>query len=79
MCRVVLRTLLPDEFESLVFPSTFLYLQASHMLLHYFISQFKDACPPHKIKDLDMLVKRLNGDENKIRTQIAEWWEGDEW
>eukprot|EP00559_Dactyliosolen_fragilissimus_P002194 CAMPEP_0184855362 /NCGR_PEP_ID=MMETSP0580-20130426/640_1 /TAXON_ID=1118495 /ORGANISM="Dactyliosolen fragilissimus" /LENGTH=908 /DNA_ID=CAMNT_0027349861 /DNA_START=82 /DNA_END=2808 /DNA_ORIENTATION=+ len=37
--------------------------------------KFKDACPPHRLKDLDALVKTFNGDEQKIQAQIDEWWE----
>lgn len=37
--------------------------------------QFRDACPPHKVKDLDALVKQCKGDEVKIQAKITEWWE----
>lgn len=37
--------------------------------------QLKEACPPHKLGDLEALVKTLKGDEAKIRQTIAEWWE----
>lgn len=36
---------------------------------------YRDACPPHKVKDLDALVKHCKGDEAKIRARITEWWE----
>eukprot|EP00957_Ditylum_brightwellii_P112950 8613052-Ditylum_brightwellii.AAC.1 len=39
------------------------------------LPQFKNACPPHKIKDLDALVKQHKGDEEKITATISEWWE----
>jgi hypothetical protein len=35
----------------------------------------KEACPPHKLKDLDALYKSLSGDEAKIRERISEWWD----
>ena len=38
-------------------------------------NQFRDACPPHKVKDLDALVKQCKGNEEKIQAKIAEWWE----
>lgn len=37
--------------------------------------QYKDVCPPNKRNDLDALVKSLNGDEDKIRQTIQEWWD----
>lgn len=37
--------------------------------------QLKEACPPHKLGDLEALVKTLKGDEAKIRQTIAEWWD----
>jgi hypothetical protein len=37
--------------------------------------QFRDACPPHKLKDLDALVKQFKGDEAKIQAKITEWWD----
>jgi hypothetical protein len=37
--------------------------------------QLREACPPHKRKDLEKLVKSMNGDEDKIREKIMEWWE----
>mmetsp|Transcript_34823 Transcript_34823/g.64412 ORF Transcript_34823/g.64412 Transcript_34823/m.64412 type:complete len:1063 (+) Transcript_34823:119-3307(+) len=37
--------------------------------------KFRDACPPHKIKDLDNLVKQCKGDETKIQAKITEWWD----
>ena len=38
-------------------------------------TQFRDACPPHKVKDLDALVKQFKGDEAKIQARITEWWD----
>jgi len=38
-------------------------------------SQLKGGCPPHRVNDLDKLVKSLGGDEDKIREKISEWWE----
>ena len=40
-----------------------------------FSVQYKDVCPPHKLKDLEALVKTHNGDEAKIMKAIQEWWE----
>lgn len=37
--------------------------------------QLKEACPPHKISELDKLVKSLKGDEAKIRAAISAWWD----
>lgn len=37
--------------------------------------KFKAACPPSKWKELDLLVKSLKGDEEKIQAKISEWWE----
>jgi len=37
--------------------------------------KFKAACPPHRVKDLEPLVKTLKGDEDKIRATIEEWWD----
>lgn len=37
--------------------------------------KFKAACPPHRQKDLEPLVKALKGDEDKIRATIEEWWD----
>ncbi|KAL7486141.1 hypothetical protein ACHAW6_011724 [Cyclotella cf. meneghiniana] len=37
--------------------------------------KFRGACPPHKVKDLDALVKQCKGDETKIQSQIMQWWE----
>lgn len=37
--------------------------------------QLREACPPHKQKDLENLVQELKGDESKIRARISEWWE----
>mmetsp|Transcript_12501 Transcript_12501/g.24376 ORF Transcript_12501/g.24376 Transcript_12501/m.24376 type:complete len:895 (+) Transcript_12501:167-2851(+) len=37
--------------------------------------KFRGACPPHKVKDLDALVKEYKGDEEKIQAKISEWWE----
>ena len=45
----------------------------SHLIWCY--QQFKEVCPPHKHKDLDALVRKYRGDENKIQSQIQEWWE----
>ncbi|KAG7360373.1 hypothetical protein IV203_035472 [Nitzschia inconspicua] len=39
------------------------------------MDNFKGACPPHKIRDLDKLVKQMKGDEAKIMERIQEWWE----
>jgi len=36
--------------------------------------EFKDACPEHRLKDLDRLVKDHKGDREKIREQVSEWW-----
>eukprot|EP00561_Arcocellulus_cornucervis_P003209 CAMPEP_0185812280 /NCGR_PEP_ID=MMETSP1322-20130828/9115_1 /TAXON_ID=265543 /ORGANISM="Minutocellus polymorphus, Strain RCC2270" /LENGTH=76 /DNA_ID=CAMNT_0028508801 /DNA_START=73 /DNA_END=299 /DNA_ORIENTATION=+ len=36
--------------------------------------KFRDACPEHKRKDLDALVKSLKGDEGAIQAAIVEWW-----
>ena len=37
--------------------------------------QFREACPPHKLRDLDSLVRQCKGDEAKIQAQIMQWWE----
>ena len=37
--------------------------------------QLRGACPPHKKRDFDLLVKQLGGDETKIQMKIQEWWE----
>jgi len=37
--------------------------------------KFRDACPPHKVKDLDALVRQCKGDEAKIQAKITEWWD----
>lgn len=37
--------------------------------------KFRDVCPPHKVKDLDALVKQCKGNETQIQAKIAEWWE----
>lgn len=37
--------------------------------------KFRAVCPPHKVKDLEQLVKVLKGDEDSIRAQIQEWWD----
>lgn len=37
--------------------------------------QLREACPPHKLDDLEDLVRDLKGDEEKIREKISEWWE----
>lgn len=37
--------------------------------------QLREACPPHKQKDLAGLVKALKSDEVKIRQRIDEWWD----
>jgi len=39
------------------------------------MDNFREVCPPHKRKDLDKLVKSLNGDETKIMQTIQEWWD----
>ena len=33
--------------------------------------QFRGACPPHKVKDLDALVKLCKGDEVKIQANAV--------
>ncbi|KAL7564425.1 hypothetical protein ACA910_002740 [Epithemia clementina (nom. ined.)] len=35
----------------------------------------REACPPHKLNELDNLVKELKGDEERILQKIAEWWD----
>jgi hypothetical protein len=40
------------------------------------MDNLRGACPPHKKKDFDELVKTMNGDEAKIMAKIQEWWEG---
>jgi len=37
--------------------------------------QFRAVCPPHKVRDLEQLVKAHKGDEESIRAQIQEWWD----
>lgn len=37
--------------------------------------KFRDACPPHKVKDLDSLVKQCKGNEKQIEEKIQQWWE----
>eukprot|EP00591_Stephanopyxis_turris_P000010 CAMPEP_0195517272 /NCGR_PEP_ID=MMETSP0794_2-20130614/10275_1 /TAXON_ID=515487 /ORGANISM="Stephanopyxis turris, Strain CCMP 815" /LENGTH=1070 /DNA_ID=CAMNT_0040646047 /DNA_START=151 /DNA_END=3363 /DNA_ORIENTATION=- len=37
--------------------------------------RFKGHCPPHRVKDLEPLVKSLKGDEDAIRARIQEWWD----
>lgn len=39
------------------------------------IASLREACPKHKLRDLEGLVKSLRGDEEKIRQRIQEWWE----
>lgn len=39
------------------------------------MDSLRSACPAHRRRDLDMLVKQLNGDEEKIHQKIQEWWE----
>eukprot|EP00980_Cylindrotheca_fusiformis_P031010 scaffold25699_cov137-Cylindrotheca_fusiformis.AAC.14 len=39
------------------------------------MENLRGACPPHKKKDFDKLVKTMNGDETKIMAKIQEWWE----
>ena len=38
------------------------------------VDEFKDTCPPHKLHDLETLVKQTKGNKEKISEQIAEWW-----
>ncbi|KAL7473505.1 hypothetical protein ACHAXS_013941 [Conticribra weissflogii] len=45
------------------------------LMFQAWLSQFRGACPPHKVKDLDALVKECKGDEEKIQAKISEWWE----
>ena len=54
-------------------PFLFLVLYSTHILIHSI--QLRGACPPHKKKDFDLLVKQLGGDETKIQMKIQEWWE----
>ena len=52
-------------------------MQYRSILVHSTIDrsiQFRDACPEHKRKDLDALVKSLKGDEGAIQAAIVEWW-----
>uniref|UniRef100_A0A7S1BTX8 Uncharacterized protein n=1 Tax=Corethron hystrix TaxID=216773 RepID=A0A7S1BTX8_9STRA len=37
--------------------------------------EFKGACPNHRIKDLEALVKEVKGDKTKIQERLEEWWE----
>lgn len=37
--------------------------------------KLRNACPPHRINDIEALVKQYKGDENKISHAIQEWWE----
>ena len=60
------------SFSYLLFSIRFPFV-LSHLILGY--QQFKEVCPPHKQKDLDALVRKYRGDENKIQSQIQEWWE----
>jgi len=39
------------------------------------MESLRSACPSHRRRDLDMLFKQLNGDEEKIHQKIQEWWE----
>lgn len=39
------------------------------------MDNLRGACPSHRWKDLDKLVKSLNGDEAKIKAKIEEWWD----
>jgi hypothetical protein len=39
------------------------------------IDSLREACPPHRLNDLEGLVRDLKGDEEKIRERISEWWE----
>lgn len=39
------------------------------------MESLRSACPSHRRRDFDMLVKQLNGDEEKIQQKIQEWWE----
>lgn len=39
------------------------------------LPQYKNFCPDNRRKDLDALVKSLNGDEEKILQTLQEWWE----
>ncbi|CAJ1965857.1 unnamed protein product [Cylindrotheca closterium] len=39
------------------------------------MDNLRGACPSHRWKDLDKLVKTLNGDEAKIKAKIEEWWD----
>lgn len=47
------------------------YKQANKQL----VETLREACPPHKLDDLEALVRDLKGDEGKIREKISEWWE----
>lgn len=37
--------------------------------------QLREACPPHKRKDLDKLFKAMHGDEARVMEKIQQWWE----
>lgn len=37
--------------------------------------KYRNHCPPHRINDIDALVKKHKGDEHKIMLAIQEWWE----
>mmetsp|Transcript_10342 Transcript_10342/g.15204 ORF Transcript_10342/g.15204 Transcript_10342/m.15204 type:complete len:808 (+) Transcript_10342:158-2581(+) len=39
------------------------------------VDQYKDTVPEHRRKDLDALVKKCNGDEEKITESIQAWWD----
>lgn len=39
------------------------------------LNELKVYCPAHKHKDLDMLVRKLKGDREKIDEQIQQWWD----
>jgi len=39
------------------------------------VDQFKDTVPEHRRKDLDALIKKCNGDEEKITESIQAWWD----
>lgn len=36
--------------------------------------KLRNVCPPHRINDIEALVKQYKGDENKISLAIQEWW-----
>jgi len=37
--------------------------------------KFKGACPPHRLRDLETLVRAMKGDEEKIIATLSEWWD----